>query len=227
MCGRYLLRNQPDWANHTPWNQYWEDISQFVPRYNIAPSQQCPVIINNDGQPQLVAMQWGFRPTWAKLSFAKINSRGETLFSSKMFSKAAHQTRCLVPADGFYEPKGDSSQKTRPWHLFQYEDRHVFMMAGIWTHHQSESEDYLNFSIVTTEANSLMKPIHHRMPVILEKEQWALWLNSSEDELQSSLESREYTGLLHYPVGDTAKNPRNEGPECAEPFSQGNLSLFD
>lgn len=227
MCGRYLLRNQPDWATHTPWQQYWEDISNFSPRYNIAPSQNCPVVIWQNDAPQLAAMQWGFRPSWAKPSFAKINSRGETVFSSKMFAKAAKHTRCLIPADGFYEPKGPSSQKKRPWHLFQFEDQRVFMMAGIWTHHQSEQEDFFNFSIITTEANALLQPIHHRMPVILEKSNWQTWLASdSTSDLQSLLSPRDYASMMHYPVGDSAKNPRNDGEQCIKPVGTDNLTLF-
>jgi putative SOS response-associated peptidase YedK len=227
MCGRYLLRNQPEWATHSPWKDYWQDINGFTPRYNIAPSQECPIIIAGVERPQLVVMRWGFRPSWAKASFAKINSRAESLFSSKMFSQAAKQTRCLVPADGFYEPKGSSELKSRTWHLFQFNDQRVFMMAGIYTRFRSVDEDYWNFSIVTTAANTTLEPVHHRMPVILESSQWEEWLRETHPiKLQTLLKSREYPHLTGYPVGDWAKNPRNEGPNCAKPIESNNLSLF-
>ncbi len=227
MCGRYLLRNQPEWATHTLWRDYWQEIDLFTPRYNIAPSQECPIVIFDGAKPQLVSMRWGFRPSWAKPSFAKINSRGETLFNSKMFSSAARKTRCLIPADGFYEPKGPSNQKYRPWQLFEFEDQRTFMMAGIYTHFHSDQEEYWNFSIITTDANSLMAPIHSRMPVILEQANWWTWLTeNNSNKVSAMLQSREYPSLKYFPVGDQVKNPRNEGPKCAQPANTKNLSLF-
>jgi putative SOS response-associated peptidase YedK len=222
-----LLRNQPEWATHTPWQDYWQEIDLFTPRYNIAPSQECPVVIFENEQPQLVSMRWGFRPSWAKASFAKINSRSETLFDSKMFAHAARRTRCLVPADGFYEPKGPATHHARPWQLFEFEDRRVFMMAGIFTRFSSANENYWNFSIVTTQANSFIAPVHSRMPVILEPDHWNHWLTQSdESKLKTLLSSRDYPSLITYPVGEQAKNPRNEGPACAEPLTDPNLPLF-
>ncbi|NVJ62283.1 MAG: SOS response-associated peptidase [Gammaproteobacteria bacterium] len=231
MCGRYLLRNQPEFTTHNPWREFWDDISQIIPRFNIAPSQKCPLIVASPNGPQLAWMTWGFRPTWAKSSFTKINARSESVADSKMFGASFKTQRCLVPADGFFEPEGEAHQKNRPWHLFEYSDQRAFMMAGIWTTFDDGKVNQDNFCILTTEANELVGAVHHRMPLILDESSWKDWLNTSESQtLAPLMQSKSYVGMQEYAVTDTAKNPSLDNKQCIEPAGTpkpgDNLSLF-
>jgi len=241
MCGRYLLREKPDWATHSQWKDYWADIQPFTARFNIAPSQRATVVYWDAQSPRVASMQWGFRPSWSKASFSKINARSETVFESKMFATSAHTKRCLIPADGFYEPKGSATQRNRPWHLFEHHDKAAFMMAGLWTTFEEpsvEDEPFensqsgsLSFCILTTAANQLVSPIHHRMPIIVPQAFWEQWLSdSSKDSMLPLLSSREYSGMHHFRVAETVKNVSQDIADCAEPVDElqpgDNLSLF-
>lgn len=211
MCGRYLLRNAPP-DTQMSWREYRDRIMGVYsgPRYNICPSDSCVILRNVGGQIIADALKWGFKPSWSKYQ-PSINARAEGLLESKMFKGAALHNRCLVVADGFYEPKGPSGQKSRPWHLFQYPDFRTFAIAGIWLND--------GFTIVTVEANSQVGPIHDRMPHILPPENWSPWLDptvTDEAAIQAMLEPRDYPGLEAIPVTDYAKKPGNEGPQCIE-----------
>lgn len=220
MCGRYLLRHEPEFSTHNSWEEYWNDIDNFVPRYNIAPSQRAPLVIAGENGPRFVEMHWGFRPSWAKSSFTKINARSETVASSKMFRSSFRNQRCLVPADGFYEPKGESSQRYRPWHLFEYPNAQTFMMAGIWTEFNDGTHCQQNFCILTAAANQQVSSIHHRMPVILSESDWEVWLTSKDSQtLINVLQPKPYPGLVEYPVSDMAKNPAVDSADCIKPLS--------
>lgn len=222
MCGRYLLRHMPDEV-HTPWKVYWKDIQLFQPRFNIGPGQSAPVIVADAGEWIVRPLTWGFRPHWAKKSYAKINATAENLFDSKMFKHSALHRRCLVLADGFYEPKGPKEKKYRPWYVFQFNNSRPFAFAGIWTSFKSDTEaDYDNFTIITCEPNSQIAPVHDRIPVLFDTEHWELaeqWIDSSVNDiatLKQVLQPREYLSMHSYRVPDHAKNPRNEGPSCIE-----------
>ncbi|NVK86743.1 MAG: SOS response-associated peptidase [Gammaproteobacteria bacterium] len=231
MCGRYLLREQPQWSTHTAWSDYWEDIQPFNARFNIAPSQFAPVVCAIDKKPSAQLMQWGFRPPWAKPSMSKINARSESMFESKMFAQSAHSQRCLIPADGFYEPKGSDSERNRPWYLLQQKSQHAFMMAGLWTQYKTEQTIVNCFCIITCSANAMVQPIHHRMPLIIPQDQWLRWLISPEQgELNALAAESASTDLVSHRVSDMAKNPALDTPACAEPqpdiLPGENLSLF-
>lgn len=207
MCGRYLLRSAPKDESHTLWQQYWREISVFAPRYNLCPSEECPVVFRKNDQLACEAMKWGFKPSWSKYNPA-INARAETVLSSKMYRESILQRPCLVPADGFYEPLGPRGAKNRPWYLFEYEDGRSFTFAGFWINN--------GFTLITCEANSLIEPIHDRMPVIVDPPDQELWLAADLDEARivELITPREYPGMRSRPVSDYVKKPGNEGPQC-------------
>lgn len=211
MCGRYLLRNAPEDATHNLWSEYWQQIQlEFEgPRFNISPSQSAWVLLAAEDL-RARKLIWGFKPAWSQFN-PQINARAESLFTSKMFQHSARNKRCLVLADGFYEPKGAKTQKNRPWYLFEYEDQRSFAMAGIWLDE--------GFTIITSEPNTQVQPIHDRMPVIMAREHWHTWLNLETDQatLAQLLAPKETPGLNFRPVSDTAKKPSNEGPQCIAP----------
>ncbi|TQV82873.1 SOS response-associated peptidase [Aliikangiella coralliicola] len=215
MCGRYTLTQRyPDLKLSEIDDLIIENDYSL---YNIAPSDSGLVIIEQDGEIVTTQMRWGFRPYWAKPSFAKINAKSETMFEGKMFKHSAFNRRCLVVADGFFEPKGPSGGY-RPWYYFSYEDKRPFVFAGIWTAFETPEESYNNFAILTTSPNSQMEAFHHRAPVIL-NDHHAAWLDTSNknvDDLKAIVAPTEYPGLVAYRVPEYAKKPGDKDEHCIE-----------
>ncbi|MBX9690679.1 MAG: SOS response-associated peptidase [Candidatus Obscuribacterales bacterium] len=182
MCGRYTLaRSQQELSERFGIEQLFVDLS---PRFNIAPTQKVPVIINIDRQICLDAFQWGLIPSWVKdLKKAKplINARSETLCEKPSFRSSLKKRRCLVPADGFYEWKKTAAGKA-PFYI--YEKEHALLaFAGIYDEWKDEAGHLLKtFSIITTEANGSMAPLHDRMPVILPPQAEQLWLDPERND---------------------------------------------
>jgi putative SOS response-associated peptidase YedK len=179
MCGRYTITATPDQlALHF-------DASlpnDFSPRFNAAPTQHLPVLLNKDPH-QFEMLRWGLVPSWSKgidNKYSMINARSETLTEKPSFKKALEQRRCIVPADSFYEWQklDDGKQPMR----ITLKDEDLFALAGLWdTWKSPDGEIIRSFTIITTEANELMKPIHDRMPVILSREAEKRWLDDKLD----------------------------------------------
>jgi putative SOS response-associated peptidase YedK len=187
------------------------------PRYNVAPTDQMPVIgLEPDRERALKMFRWGLIPWWSKAmpkSAPQINARSEGIATSKMFSEAFHKRRCLVPADGFYEWRKDKSDK-QPWRIVD-PDRPAFAFAGVWEGwRKPEGEVVRSFAIITTSANQQLAPIHDRMPVILKREDEDAWLDpdNSESKLLSLLAPCETTEL--YRVSERVNSVKNDDPEC-------------
>src|SRR5664279_313889 len=151
----------------------------FAPRYNIAPTQYVPVITNE--QPKTLSLyRWGLIPSWAKeeaIGNKMINARADGIAEKPSFRSAFKRRRCLVPASGFYEwRKGDGKTKT-PMYI-HLKDQDLFAMAGLWeVWHNSNGDEIRTFTIITTDANDFMMPVHNRMPVILHKRDYEQWLD--------------------------------------------------
>ena len=174
MCGRYTLAKplKTIESHFAPVHINLE----YRPSYNIAPSQESPVIINRSGQRELTAMKWGLIPSWAKDEKTKlINARSETAHEKPSFKNSLKNQRCLIPADGFLEWKG---KKKQPYYI-QLKNQPLFAFAGLWsTWSNLEGKSLNTYTILTTEANEKLTPIHKRMPVILPREQYSTWLVS-------------------------------------------------
>lgn len=176
MCGRYLF-TKPNIERFGPVQLEFE----FEPRYNIAPSQQVPVVIRQNGDNRLHMLRWGLIPYWAKdmsIGNKLINARAETLEEKPSFRKSLEQKRCLVLADGFYEWKSEGRVK-RPYR-FTLQDGGTFAFAGLWDSWLSPTGQRINScTIITTTPNKLMEPIHNRMPVILPQNMESVWLDEN------------------------------------------------
>ena len=178
MCGRFSQAKDLEelYDEFTFIDEPFDDIIQ--PRYNIAPSQLSPVIINEEGKNKLRMFKWGLVPSWSKntkIGYRMINARAETISEKPSFKKPFKSRRCLVIADGFYEWQRPD-KKTKIPHRFIMKDRKLFAMAGLWDIWEKEAEPLYTFTIITTSENELMKPVHDRMPVILPKENRQIWL---------------------------------------------------
>lgn len=226
MCGRYALILPPEAVRAL--FRYAEQ-PNFPPRYNIAPTQPVPVVIEQSGEPHFALMRWGFRPSWVKdpKSFPLvINVRSETAREKPSFRAAFTRRRCLMPADGFYEWHKVGAENRA--YLFRRPDRGLFAFAAIWeTWVDADGGEIDTVALLNTHANGLMSAIHHRCPVILEPEQHQCWLDPA-----TTPEAAE--GLLRPPadellemvrVGVAVNKAGNEGAALQEPWSGGAVHL--
>ena len=198
------------------------DESEYKPRYNSAPGQDLAVILNNE-QGKLSFCRWGLIPFWSKdskIGFSLINARAETIKEKPAFKSPFHRKRCLVPADSFYEWKVINNKKT-PYRIF-LKDEPLFSMAGIWdSWNDKEGNTITSFTIITTEANSFMRKIHDRMPVILKRDDEAIWLgNNNVDALSSLLKKYPSELMGAYEISERVNNPRNDDEKVIQSLNK-------
>jgi len=222
MCGRFTLTVSPDTLSNL-FKAEWS--SPFKPRYNITPTQQAPVVRTSpaDDKLHIDLLKWGLIPSWAKdasIGSHMINARSETVDQKPSFRTALKHRRCIVPASGFYEWQAVEGKK-HPLYI-KLKDDSLMMFAGIWDHWKNpEGNVTESFSILTTSSNKLIMPLHDRMPVILDPQYKDIWLDNqvSDPERLKPLFSSYPPGQMEmYPVGDLVNSPRNDVPECIQPF---------
>lgn len=215
----------------TQWN-IAGDIPLAAPRYNIAPSQEVPVIVRNEDRNELRPMRWGLVPSWAQdkaIGQRVINARAETLLEKPSFKQLVATKRCLVPADGFYEWRLEGKRKAPMW--IQLKNREPFAFARLWDSwrdRESENELY-TFTIITTRPNGLLKPIHDRMPLIYDAAMGRQWLDpqrtfSSSMMLAPVLQPWPSELMEAHEVSTLVNSPENDSAECLQPLSPGQPS---
>jgi putative SOS response-associated peptidase YedK len=224
MCGRYALFGERKFpANRLGNDQPALPFPELPDRYNIAPSQEVPALRQVEGAApgvrQLALLRWGLIPSWAKdakIAFQCINARSETVAERPAFRSAFKRRRCLLPASGFFEWQKQGKQK-QPF-LFQLKDGQPFVFAGLWECWSGPHGDCRETcTILTTEANNLVRPYHERMPVILPLEYHADWLNpdaAAPEWLQTVLRPYPADAMCAVPVSIWVNDARHEGPEC-------------
>jgi putative SOS response-associated peptidase YedK len=194
------------------------------PRFNIAPTSPVAVVLRDGGAAVLDAFRWGLVPAWAKALKGQpspINARAETLASSGMFRRLLARRRCLVPADGVYEWTGTKKQRS-PVRI-HLRDEAPFAFAGLWDSWRDPADpgapELRTCTIVTIPANSLIAPIHDRMPVILAPEDEARWLDPALEVPAALALLRPFDPerMALYRVSSIVNDVRNKGPECIAP----------
>ncbi len=225
MCGRFALSVDPDALM-----RFIELLAPpvFEPRYNIAPTQPILVAFQEPGGRSVRALRWGLIPPFMrdkKPGRPLINARAETLFDKPSFRRPAKRHRCVVPASGFYEWEKADKQ---PW-LFRPAQGELLAFAAIWQPGDSSREVPDSVAIVTTSANTTLRPVHHRMPVILDERGVAGWLDPEQSE-RSALEPLLIPAADHLleamALDGYVSNMRNQGPRCWTPVEssrQGSL----
>jgi putative SOS response-associated peptidase YedK len=193
---------------------------QYKPRYNCAPSQNLAVISNKNPE-ELSFYRWGLIPFWAKdknIGNKMINAKAETIAEKPSFKMAFRKKRCLVLSDGFYEWKKITAKEKIPFRI-TLSDHSLFAMAGIWDIWKDEKNELIHsFSIITTGANDLMSEIHHRMPVILDRETENIWLNDNDENTLISLLRPYPAGKMNaFAVSKLVNSPMNDSPVLFEP----------
>src|SRR5687768_2701412 len=187
MCGRYTLIRLDDVLEKFPWIEH--SPPDLVPRYNIAPTQPL-LAVANDNPNEFTHFMWGLVPSWAKdpsVGNRMINARAETIAEKPAFRNALKRRRCLVIADGFYEWKPQPGSGKKPMKTPMYirmKDAKPFAFAGLWeTWHDRSAgtgSELRSCTLITTQPNELMKPIHDRMPVIIPPDRYRDWLADGE-----------------------------------------------
>jgi len=217
MCGRFVIAFTDGF--HVRFQVPMDEV-EVKPRYNIAPSQTVPVVLRNSPN-HLEEMRWGLIPSWAKeekSGLKLINARAETVREKPMYKRIMARQRCLVPATGFYEWMNTDDGKV-PYYIHRRDNRYM-TFAGIYDRWRSpQGEVISSFTILTTNANELTKPLHDRMPVILMEDEEDIWLE--KEELEDHVLKRIFTpipsdGLEAYEVPRLVRNPRVETPDLIQ-----------
>lgn len=197
------------------------DVPSLMPRYNIAPTQTIGTVLQtaDDSQRQFKMLHWGLIPGWAKdekMGAKLINARAETVTEKPAFRTAFRKRRCLIVADGFYEWQHKNGQK-QPFY-FCMQDEQPFAFAGLWEVWKNGDKQITSCTILTTEANDLLKPIHDRMPVILAPKDYNLWLDSTvkTELLPSLLKPYSSEEMNSYAVSKLVNNPSNDNDKCIQ-----------
>jgi len=224
MCGRVDIHDlrpvKEDMKKYYDWNV--EDYIVYdTLGYNIPPSTDLPVWYERDRHGILQPMRWGLIPHWAKemkTGYSMINARSEEIEKKPAYRDAFRHRRCLIPVNGFYEwKKIPGSKQKEPWY-FTARDKPYLLLAGVWDEWKGEDQSIRSCSILTTQANELMKPIHDRMPVILRNEDdIALWLDSQVQEkeaLAPIMQPIESDYLQDWRVTSKCNSPAYNDPEC-------------
>src|SRR2546427_4224203 len=190
MCGRYRLSRRKQIVE-----EYFDCVSgeeDWTPRYNIAPTQPVPIIRQNPKEPirEISVVRWGLIPSWSKDSSASakmINARAETAGILPAFRDAMKSRRCLIPADGFYE--WARAGKTKQPYCFEVNEGELFAFAGIWDRWRDASgKTVATCSILTTTPNAVTSAVHDRMPVILDPDDYDLWLDPGVKNVSAASE---------------------------------------
>ncbi len=223
MCGRFTLRSPGNLIIEQFRLDFQGELSDFVPRYNIAPTQSVPIVRNPERQ--LTFMRWGLVPFWAKDlkgGARMINARSETVATKPAFRSAFKRKRCLVPTDGYFEWVKEGKKK-KPFWIRMSDDR-PFMMAGLWESWRDKSvEDSApleTFTILTTASNSLTSSVHDRMPVILHPVDYDRWLNTNVEgdpnDLDFLFEPFDSDKMKLNEVSDRVNSVKNDDEQCIE-----------
>lgn len=208
MCGRfYLDSNKANVAKQF----LVEESVETKSSYNIAPSQNCMVVRIKDQKKELVKLNWGLVPSWAKsdVKIKPINAKAETIREKPYFRSAFKKQRCIVPASGFYEWKGSKGSK-QPYCIYPLNDAY-FGFAGLW----EKNDELETFTIITTKANDLMSDIHQRMPVILDVNNYDTWLQEGDYDLLEPCPSDE---MGCHMISSAVNKPSNNSPDVLTPI---------
>jgi putative SOS response-associated peptidase YedK len=226
VCGRYELHAQPAaialafGLAHPP---------GLRPRYNVAPMTEVPIVrVSPHGSRELAMVRWGLVPRWAKdpaIGSKMINARGETVASKPSFRTAFRRHRCLVPANGFYEWMPAPDGRKQPV-LIAMKDGEVFAFAGLYERWLTgDGEPLDTCTILTTDANELLRPIHDRMPVIVPADQYERWLDPAQDGPPSLIAPYPAAAMAWWPVSSRVNSVRHDDASLIERLPESDAML--
>jgi putative SOS response-associated peptidase YedK len=230
MCGRFIFFETEKEKIESRFDIILDNNFSFSPSYNIAPSEESLIIINENGKRKIKIAKWGFVPSWYKGREnykPLINLRDDTLITKSNFLYYLKNFRCLIPANGFYEWKDENGSK-KPYLIF-LKNLSLFSFGGVYNVLKIEDKELITFAIITTIPNKKIEFIHNRMPLILEKENEYYWLDDSIKDIKkiknliSSINENE---IDFYEVSTLVNNPENKFKELIFPY-KGDKNLFN
>ena len=220
MCGRFTLQT-PESKIRKAFQLQLTGSLGLRPRYNIAPSQDIPIIRDTEEGQELVLVKWGLVPHWSKepkTKYSTINARIETVAEKPTYRTPFKSRRCLIPADGFYEWKIINGHKIP--HYIRMHKCGVFAFAGIWDRWEGDGKTLDSCSIIVMPANEVIKPIHERMPAIIAPAHYDLWLDqriTEKDEIMEFLNSAPSGSLKYYSISPWVNSPEHDNERCIQP----------
>jgi putative SOS response-associated peptidase YedK len=217
MCGRFAI-TLPDDAMAALFDASPANDLPHVPNFNVCPTNQIHTVTSDEGHRRLRPMRWGFIPQWYKTPSdgpLLINARAETIAEKPAFRTACRERRCLIPASGFYEWTKDPEDKRLPWYIHPSEEE-ILVFAGVWQIWDKGGEPLTTCAIVTTDANGPMSAIHHRMPVVLARQDWAKWLGENGKGAAALMRPAPDEALKFHRVDPRVNSNRASGPELIE-----------
>ena len=229
MCGRKTLTMSKKAIIEELMVDEWQ-VEDYAPSYNIAPTQNSLVLIQEKGSKIVRSMKWGLIPAWSKSELygsKMINARIETVTTKPSFKNLIPQYRCIVLSDGYYEWKRSGGRKV-PFFI-QKEDGGVMLFAGLWTTWSMSSKKIFTYTILTTKAQESISAIHDRMPALIDKSKAELWINPDNEFSEVEQELTDTNEMLnYYQVSDFVNKPNNNSVACISPFkAPTDLNLFD
>ncbi len=217
MCGRLTFYDE------VKLGQTYNVEFSVKPSFNAAPGIQHPILFFRKGNAIVEQMKWGLVPSWAKdprVGFKMINARTETVAMRPAYRTPLRSQRCLIPANGFYEWSKEG--KKQPYYI-TLKTSPAFMIAGLYDRwHDVEGKEIASFTIITTEANELIKKIHDRMPVILNDKEALEWVSADySPSLLKLLKPYEPDQMNLWPVSELVNSPRNNTPDLIKAIKLG------
>jgi putative SOS response-associated peptidase YedK len=215
MCGRFTLHLSPELIAEIFRVPFLAD---FVPRFNVAPSQSQPVVRQTTEGRQIVQMKWGLIPHWAqdsRMGYSMINARAESLDVKPAFRGSFHSQRCLVVADGFYEWRHEGKTK-EPFYI-TLKNGGVMAFAGLWDHWQNQDGEIVeSFTIITCDSNELVSKLHNRMPVVIYQKNYSTWLNPATplENVKKLLLPYPAERMTLWKVSSLVNSPKIDSEEC-------------
>jgi putative SOS response-associated peptidase YedK len=235
MCGRFGLGN-PERLDLLMRRMSFPAILGAAPRFNITPSSDIPIVLNLDGAPATWIARWGLVPGWARdpaIGNKLAMARGESAHEKPSFRDAIKRRRALMPADLFYEWHPVEGRKgTVPW-CVRKRDHEPFFMGALWEQWTSKDDPtvppLLTCCVITTDANATLQPIQDRMPLLIDEQDCARWLDpsTSADDIQSFMVPRASDDLYAYRVSSLVNNPSHDDPRSAAPLSDAEIEAMD
>jgi putative SOS response-associated peptidase YedK len=223
VCGRFGLFVTPEVLEQYFTLADFEVAPSFPPRYNLTPGQAVAVVREHEGRRRVDALQWGLIPFWAKdatIGRKLINARLDTVAAKPAFREAWTRRRCLIPASGFYEWSEPVGGRKRP-HFIRPTDEPVLALAGLWERWRSPAGDKLETCvIVTTDANAQLAPIHDRMPLLIPRDAFALWLDPKSGVEDVAQLAAAAPALDARPVSLAVNDPRKDDETLIVPLEQ-------
>jgi len=234
MCGRFVSASPPEEIG-----KYFDTANVaeklLEPSYNVAPTNDVYVVTEDGGTRRLDAYHWGLVPFWAKSPAAgskMINARAETIAEKNAYRRPFAKRRCIIPADGFYEWEHTGSKRKQPWYITQ-PDGAPFAFAGLWDSWRpvrgSDEGRVASCVIITGEPNDKVARLHDRMPVMLDRDVWDIWLDPENDDVGSLLQllvPAPSSQVDLVPVSTLVNTVTNDGPELVAPVTPGEGTLF-